>query len=180
MQSPPRQRRIDDGSRRRSSISAQGRLRRIERPRSIEASSEPSSRIPSRPELSLTIVGGGYAANAPCSEANPTRCYIAGLFCGRSESGSGRPFRPETQALNDTPRQTDDTGNRPCKNKLEFNGPVRMSRYLSSIAHQKAARPVEPVKLKWIRPSKQSQRLTCGTIWRKSERFSAGFAPASR
>jgi hypothetical protein len=34
------------------------------------------------------------AANAPSSEANPTRCYIAGLFCERSESGSGRPFRP--------------------------------------------------------------------------------------
>ena len=40
------------------------------------------------------------------------------------------------------------------KNKLEFNGQVRIGRYLSSIAHQKAARSVEPVKLKWIRPSK--------------------------
>jgi len=43
------------------------------------------------------------AANAPCSEANLTRCYIAGLFCGRSKSETGRPFRPETQGRNDTP-----------------------------------------------------------------------------
>ena len=43
------------------------------------------------------------------------------------------------------------------KNKIEFNGQVRMGRYLPSIAYQKAARSVEPVKLKWICPSKRSQ-----------------------
>src|SRR5260370_28832188 len=44
-------------------------------------------------------------------------------------------------------------------------GKVRMGRYLSCIA-QKATRSVQPVKLKWILPSKQSQWLTCETIWR--------------
>jgi hypothetical protein len=39
------------------------------------------------------------------------------------------------------------------KNKLEFNGQVRMGRYLPTIAHQKAARSLEPVTSKWMRLS---------------------------
>jgi hypothetical protein len=95
-----------------------------------------------------------------------------------SALGRRRPDRSRL-CLHQTLLQPSKSSASNSRNKLVFNGQVRMGRYLSSVAHQKAARSVEPVKSKWIRPSKQSQRLTCGTIWRKSERFSPGFAPAS-
>src|ERR1700676_1461419 len=117
---------------------------------------------------------GGYSRHCGCARRGPSLTLMRHLLLI-----GGGPIRSRLrrhQAL----LQPIQIKRSQLKNKLEFNGQVSMGRHLSSIAQQKAARSVEPVKLKWIRPSKQSQRLTCGTIWRKSERFSVGFAPASR